>query len=207
MFNQNKQNDGQKIFRKIAQLMASSGSLVGNMFAITMLNDEHYLSSALEIKNWPLISGESIMAYKRASWFWAGIFRHQWVNSYSEQFLQYMLPQTGVCAGVFETISGVTMAQEYLEPHFPFESDYSENITKSINTLRYLLNSCNMNAYEVFLSPSNPAPISAYFQSIGVEGKLIMISSRVPYVRKAVGLILQAISYVNFLKFYDEPLK
>jgi hypothetical protein len=208
--------EGLEAFRKMAQLSHSSGTLVGNMIAVAMLNDEHVLSENIELNDWELVPKKKIEAYKRVSWAWPGLVRTTWFHSFPKEFEPYLKPETGACAAAWVYSGGLTAFQDFLEDKIVFEKDFSKNLEYSREFQKFLLSTCNMKNYEGFVSrtPAGANPIvgrgyNSYFMmdSGKVNNSIALNWIRIPYVRQMIGLNLITISIPNYLKLYDQAQK
>jgi hypothetical protein len=205
---------GMAAYRKSAQLAHSSGTLIGNMVAAAMLKDEHYLMKALGIKKWNPVPLATIETYKRVSWAWAGVLRTPWFGQWSKDFDSHLVPQSGMCAGLLETLNGTSIIQDYLEPQFPFEPHFATDLANARDLHQRLLKKCGLERYTVFLTPtppgSNPFIIRGRSQLAEVAeidpiSDTVPINwSRVPYLRRAIGLTIMVIAQPNYMRLYQE---
>lgn len=212
-YHQGKGPEGLKSFRKMAHLSHNTGTLIGKMIATTMLDDEHFFSKNLQMPDWELIPKEEIQAYKRVSWAWIGIAQTTWFHEFPKDFEPYLKPETGVCAAAWENPGGLTAFQDFLKSKVVFERDFSENLEKSRSFQKRLFSICNMKSYEGFVSriPAGANPLigrgyGSYYMidSEAASSSTSLNWSRVPYIRRVIGLNLIAISIPNYLKLYEQ---
>ncbi len=205
--------EGFHTFRQTAQLVHSSGTLVGNMIAVAMLKDEHMLAEMLKVSNWELVSMPAIEAYQRVSWAWVALSHEPWFREFPEEFAAYMRPQLGLCAAAWELNSSVSGFQDFLEPKVIFESDFAENMERSRKFQIQLLKTCNLSSVAAVVS-STPAGANPWFGK-GYNELLVMDIpagardaasinwSRVPYLRRILGLTLLTVAAPNYLQLYE----
>lgn len=210
---------GMKLFRKVAELNHSSSTLVGNLVAASMLKDEQFFLDQFApeieaLKDWSLVSEERIQAYRRISYAMLGLTRAPLYGELPAEFESYMKPQNGLCAGVTDPAGGLLTLDEYLEPRFPFEVDFSDEYKEA--RLRYgdYAKKCGLDGWLSLLSPS-PRKSSIF---VGCESALSGLASYsadltpksrcvnwslVPFVRRAHGLFILGIVNVNFWRMYE----
>ena len=208
--------EGFHTFRKTAQLVHSSGTLVGNMIVVAMLKDEHLLTSLFKVKSWELVPTQVIESYQRVSWAWVALSREPWFREFPEDFKTYMRPQLGLCAAAWELGSSVSGFQDFLEPRFVFESDFSANIERSRNFQIQLLKTCNMSSLTSLVTETPPGANPWFGKGYedllmvdpqGTSEATTMNWSRVPYLRRIMGLTLLTVATPNYLQHYEREAK
>ena len=126
-------NQGFKTYRKVAELMQSSGNYTGNLMAISLLSNEHDFSQALTPSGWSLVPEDSLEAYRRVSSMWGHMLFNTWLYEFPAQFDPYLKPEMEVCATVpeFSYVLGLSGYQDFLEPRSPFETDFFVHLQRS----------------------------------------------------------------------------
>jgi hypothetical protein len=218
---ENKAIEGLKTHRKMAQLIHSSGTLIGNVTAAAMLKDEYFLMSRFSIKNWEPKPLYSIDAYTRTSWVWIGLLKASFFNNLPDDFLPYAKPQNGVCASVREASANFTMYLDFFAGRTFFESDFRENVTASTKLFHQLNSDCNHSNYKSFLTRSPASTQPWTWSSLDMNADLFKNYSStefnftiddnwiyLPYVRRFVGLtfFLNGNS-INYSAHYDSVKK
>ena len=204
---------GLRTFHHAAELAHSSGTLVGSMVALAMLKDEERLARIYKLKYKPAADAETLEAYRRANWAWAGVMFLSWHGGGMEMMKPYMKRETGLCAGVWEGLLGVSGLQDFLEPSVPFEPSYTEHYKLARETLALGIKQCGMTAYEPLLEKTAPGA-DPWFTSDALN--LLMIDkatlpihvaginpSHIPFIRRVVGLRLAGIALPNYLGLYE----
>lgn len=204
--------EGIRLIRHAANLAQSSNSLVGQMIAVAFLKDEAGLASAFGVP-WTPLSNEQIEAYKRVSWAWPGLVRTVWAGEFPAQFVPYLRPEMGMCGGAFEAAVGAGGMQDFLEPRFWFETDFSKELARVRDFEVKTQALCKMQAFAPFRSRT---PASANGWTID-SGKIFGASledganqtqqpnyARIPYVRRMVALILLGLSNPQYGRLYEE---
>lgn len=198
---ENKAIEGLKTHRKVAELIHSSGTLIGNITAAAMLKDEYFLISRFAINNWQPMPYYSIDAYTRTSWVWVGLLKASLFNNLSEDFLPYAKPQNGVCASVREASANFTMYLDFFAGRTIFESDFRENVAASTKLFNKLSSDCNHSNYKSFLTRSPASTQPWTWSSLDMNADLFKNYSAtefdftiddnwiyLPYVRRFIGL-------------------
>ena len=214
---QDKPNEGLKVHRKVAELIHSSGTLIGNVTAASMLKDEYFLMSRFSVKNWEPKPMYSIDAYTRASWVWVGLLKASLFNNLPKDFFAYAKPQNGVCASVREASANFTMYLDFFSGKSLFESDFTENVAFSSNLFNQLNSKCNHSSYKSFLTRSPASTHPWTWSSLDINADLFKNYSAtdfdftiddnwiyLPYVRRFIGLafFLNGNS-INYTSHYD----
>lgn len=199
--------EGMKLLRHAAILAQSTNTLVGQMITVAMLKDEAGLAKAFGVP-WISIPDERIEAYKRVAWTWPGLMRTVWFSEFPAQFVPYLRPEMGMCAGAFETAAGLGGMQDFLEPRFWFETDFSVELARvrEFETKTQAL--CKMQAFAPLRSRT-PASANGWTLDPKVmdptsETKPEPNYARMPYVRRAVALILMGIATPNGRMYEEE---
>lgn len=187
---QGKSIEGLKTIRKLATLFHSSGNIVGNTAAVILLRDENFLIKALDIKQWYRIPENIIEAYRRASWSWSQIYQVSWFRDLPQIFEPYLKKQYGMCAGVLEGLIGLPSVQDYLRPHFLFETNFSHVYEKHFNFLQTLFTICHKEEHNVFLAdmPNDSNPWFLENSDQDDSPRYNFNFSRLPYMRRIIGL-------------------
>jgi hypothetical protein len=189
---------GLKMYHHAAELAHSSGTLVGSMIAAAMLKDEDRLAYMYKLKHRPA-DEQALEAYRRANWAWAGVMFLSWHGGGMEMMKPYMKRETGLCAGVWEGLLGVSGLQDFLEPSVPFEPNYTEHYRAARETLGAGIEACAMKAYRPLLEKT-AAGADPWFTSNVVAG---INPSHIPFLRRVVGLHLAGIALPNYLGLYE----
>ena len=114
-------NAGLKIYRKVAELINSTGSLNSQIQAIWMLQAEHKLMNDFQARDWQLIPMPSLDAYRRLTWGWITIGRQPFFDTLKAEYQNHAFAQFGVCASALENATTLFNARDYLEPKSFFE--------------------------------------------------------------------------------------
>lgn len=200
---------GLEMYRKVAELIQSHGTLTGHMVAAHMLKQEPYLAATFAVQDWMAHDLEAVEAFERISWGWVGLVRDSWLKPVPADITSLMTPQNGVCAAAVENVGGLARMYDFLGPHFVFEPDFSAEIEASRTLEQQLLSDCRMEAFHVFSLPtekaSNPFWVKAetVYTLPEMEGWTYN-RSRIPYLRRLVGLQLMTIAQPNFFIKYKQ---
>ncbi len=157
-YKNNRSLDGLKLHRKVAELINSSGTIMGNMAAASMLKDEYALMSYLNVKNWQTKPYHYIDIYTRVSWAWLGVLKLPLFGRLPLKFVQFIKPQNGACASSWENASTYSVYLDFFQPRVAFESDFSKNIKFTSELYKNIQTQCNLQSYSPFISRS-PASI------------------------------------------------
>ncbi len=212
---------GFKALRKVAELMHSSGTLIGNISAASILKDEYVLMSKFKNSDWQPKPQVSIEAYIRVSWAWLGLVKTAFFHPFPKEYWQYMKPENGICASARESAASYSVFIDFFAPRVSFESDFSANLLSSKKIFERLSFDCNHSNYSGFLnrSPSSTHPWS--WSSIDVNAGLFKNYSKMdfnfttidnwiylPFVRRFVGLsFFTAGSPINYTVHYETAPK
>ena len=214
---QGKIEEGFKAIRKVAELMHSSGTLIGNISAASMLRDEYILLAKFKNPKWKPKPMISIDAYIRVSWAWIGLIKTAFFNQFPKDYWQYMKPENGVCASARESTANYSIFLDFFAPRVSLESDFSDNLLSSKKIFERLNYDCNHGGYAGFLNRS-PASVQPWtWSSIDVNAGLFKNYSKVefnftildnwiylPFVRRFVGLsFFMAGSPINYTVHYE----
>ncbi|HWU44837.1 MAG TPA: hypothetical protein VN132_15400 [Bdellovibrio sp.] len=208
---------GLVLLRQSSDLMHSTHSLVGAMYASAGLSREHTVVEVFNIKNWPLVEKERIMAYRRLSWAWGGLIHMASWDTLPQEFLTFFKPRNGACA-MGETLISETGFQDFLSSNAPFETDFSSRLEQSKDFMRKYFDVCSMKDYAGYLEPSqdqsNPVftkgsnSIWAFVKSGNVTGNdddsYGVNPVRIPFVRRILAMTIMTLAPPNFTKLYDE---
>ncbi|MCJ8275772.1 MAG: hypothetical protein MJK18_02945, partial [Bdellovibrionales bacterium] len=204
---------GHKIFRKMAQLANSTGLLIGQMIAVSMLWEEHILARHMKATNWILFDKKRIEAYKRLSWAWVGVVHSTWFHEYNTDYDPYFSRETGLCAAAWENTGGLTTFQDFLGNSIVFEKNFDKDIERSRAFQKRLLKACDMKSYESFLSPTPPEANPMFVRGFGAlvsmnfnknDSSTSLNWSRVPYIRQVVGLQIMTFAIPNYFGLYQQ---
>ena len=211
--------NGMKNYRKVAELINTSGTLIGNITAASMLKEEYALVSKFGIRNWKTQPVFYIDTYMRVSWAWIGLLRLPMFDRLPQKFLRYAKPENGVCAGSWETVSNYSAYLDFFQPQAMFESDFSKNVKFTSDLYGTLQAKCNLQSYKPFLSRS-PASIdftasyrmdaSIYNIQKGTDYNYSMQDNWLywPYVRRLIGFFsFNNVSPINYLMHYQAKKK
>jgi hypothetical protein len=210
MHNQKRATEGLSLFRKAAELMHTSGSLIGGMSAAAMLGAEPLLADFAHEYAWPAVPRETVERYRRVSWTWTGYVNGAWLSDFPGDLQYFLKPQTGICNGAGENIAALTAFSDFFEENAPFEINFQKTLARSREFQRKIRELCGQPEYSTFLertiASSNPfimkdAP--SIYQALNANvPPLILNPSRLPYVRRVVGLTLMTIAAPDYLRFY-----
>lgn len=211
---------GLKIYRKIAELLSTSGSLVGQMQAVAMLKAEHKLLNDFQARDWSLVPQNSIEAYKRLSWAWVHMARQPfYFNELQPEFQTYARPDYGVCAAASENMILLYSMRGYLEPQFSFETSYSSNYARASRFQEKILSQCHLDDFNQLMEFSSLAEVP-WFTSYNIFSSMTVTKgnpeshwnhaiknfnwSRVPFIRRVIGLTLLKIATPGTLRAYKD---
>jgi hypothetical protein len=201
---------GLEMFRKVAELIHSNGTLASHMVAANMLKQEAMLAETFAVTDWRAHSIETIEAYRRVSWGWVGLVQGAWINPTPEELVSYMTPQYGICAAAFENVGGLSRMYDYLGRNFLFEPDFSEEIASSQAIDQHLLSVCKMDALQAFSTPTADGtnPFWVKFDQVVLANNpdegWTYNRTRIPYLRRLIGLQLLTIAYPDYFKLYKQ---
>lgn len=210
---------GLKNYRKVAELINTSGTLIGNITAASMLKEEYVLVSKFHIQNWKTQPFYYIDTYTRVSWAWIGLLKLPMFDRLPQKFLRFAKPETGACAGSWETVSNYSAYLDFFQPQVVFESDFSKNVKFTSDLYKSLQTQCNLQSYGPFLSRS-PASID-YTASYRMDASIYNVQKGTdynysiqdnwlywPYVRRLVGFFsFNNGSSINYLVHYQTKKK
>lgn len=210
--------EGLKVLRQIAALMHSSYTLVGAMSAAAMLNSERALVETFSIHGWSPVSTETVDRYRRVSWAWGIYAKAPWYGEWKSELEGHLHPRAGLCPGVNEGIGGPLLLQEWLEPTWPFELDLRAKFAASRDLQRRLFAICDLKLQAAVLDPppaeANPWILTGkrrYFRTVAsdepeeTEDGFEINATKIPYLRRTIGLTIMTIAAPNFMKFYEPP--
>lgn len=210
---------GLKIYRKVADLSNSTGTLVGQMQAVAMLKAEHKLMNDFQARDWQLLPLASIDAYKRLSWAWVHIVRQPFYSELKSEIKNYASATYGVCGGASENMMVLFGIREYLEPQTSFETSFAENYLRAEQFQESLLRKCHLDDFSNLVEFSSLAehrwitdykifPLAAISMAehSGIIADIFQRInwSRIPFVRKFIGLTLFATATPETLNMYRE---
>lgn len=191
---------GLKSLRKIAVIINSTQTLLGQVMAMSLLRQESFFVEKFKVRNYSPIEPEVLNAYERVSWGWKVILGESLAKqSISERWQSYLKPQLGLCASLVETPFGyMNSLSDFLEKRWAFESDFSERMQKEKNLLKSLNPKCHLQFYSKLME-SNAIELNIIdsknqfgwiLQNFNLE-KIDWINlAAIPYVRNYVGLRL-----------------
>lgn len=203
---------GLKTMRKVAELYYSQQTVAGNINVTHLLSKEYLLTEKFAIKNWPLLSHSGIEAFRRASYSTRQLFQYAWFQDFPADFEVYLSQQTGMCASGVEMLVHLVEYQDLLKPHFFFETNLSGHFEKNLQFQKKLLKVCGKEEYAEFLKDTPPdsdpwfkAEKEPWYTVDEGEEPAVKYSlslSKIPYLRKRLGLTsLTSVNY-NYLKPY-----
>jgi len=203
---------GLHAFRKVAQLAHTSGTLVGNMVAVAMLNDEEMLVEKFKVSGWRLMPKDVIQAYRRVSWAWQGIAYENWFGEFPKAFEPYLTSGLGACVMALEMNGGIPAFQDFLEPRFLFETSFNAAIDRVRAFQGRVMDICHVGEYKSAFGPTDPKanPLLKEDQEYNLPlGKGVggLNYSRIPYLRRVLGMILMTIGVPDYFRFYDSEAK
>lgn len=194
-------SQGIKTYRKVTELINTTGTLIGNITAANMLKDEYVLVSKFDIKNWTTRPYYHIDTYIRVSWAWVGLLRLPMFDRLPKKFLRFVKPQNGVCASSWETLATYSIYLDFFQPRTYFESDFSKNVKFTTDLYRDVQAQCNLESYSPFLKRS-PASLSPMTNSYNIDASIYNLHTNtdynysvednwvyLPYLRRLVGLV------------------
>ncbi|MGZ3690086.1 MAG: hypothetical protein ACXVAX_01195, partial [Pseudobdellovibrio sp.] len=120
--------EGLRTYRKIAELMHSSNTIVGNITAASMLKDEYTLMSKFNVKGWTPVPVYYIDAYIRTTWAWMGVLKVPYFDTLPVEFLAHLKPETGLCASSRESVSNFSLYLDLYQPQSRFEANFTDNV-------------------------------------------------------------------------------
>lgn len=200
-------------YRKVSQLIHSSGTLVGNAVAAAMLRDEVFLMEHFKVSGWVSTPMEVIEAYRRISWAWSGLARMPWFGELPSQFKPYLKTKFGLCAVAFETSAGIPGLQDFLEPRVLFETNYTPAVGRVRAFQNQVLSECHLAEFASIFAATIPAsnglfhqrPADALFVAAPVSIPLGPLNyTRIPYLRRILGMILMTVAVPDFFRLYDQ---
>jgi hypothetical protein len=209
---------GLKIYRKVAELSNTTGTLVGQMQAVAILKAEHKLLNDFQARDWQVLPLPSIDAYKRLSWAWIHLVRQPFYSDLKPEFKSYASETYGICGGAAENMTILFGIREFLEPQVSFETNFSSNYARAQQFQKSLLSKCHLDDFTELTEFSSVAETNWFTDynifpvaniSMSDMGKVGQIFqrvnwSRVPFVRKFIGLSLFSTATPDTLNMYRE---
>ena len=206
---------GLKTYRKIANLIHSSNTIIGNITAASMLKDEYLFMSKFNIKKWNTVPIFYIDAYIRTTWAWMGILKIPYFQSFPIEFLSYLKPETGICASSRESVSNFSLYLDLYQPQVKFERNFTDNVIFTTHLYQKIQKVCNLEIYDKFLSRS-PASLNPW-SSFKFDKELFKAQKHMdydfsiednwvylPYIRRIVGTVYFATgSPMNYVTHYE----
>lgn len=206
---------GLKTYRKVANLIHSSSTVVGNITAASMLKDEYILTSKFGIKGWATVPVFYIDAYIRTTWAWMGLLKLPYFNTFPVEFLSYLKPETGICASSRESVSNFSLYLDLYQPQTRFERNFTDNVIFTTHLYQKIQKVCNLEIYDKFLSRS-PASLNPW-SSFKFDKELFKAARHtdydfsiednwvyLPYIRRIVGTVYFAGgSPMNYVSHYE----
>lgn len=207
---------GLRLVRHVSYLTHTTPSLIGAMMAVATLRREQTLIDIFAIKGWDAIDNERLDAYKRVSWAWGALIHSAIWDTLPKEFEPLMKPQTGICAMAGERLLGIGF-QEFLAPRVPLETDFSAQLERDAKLMSTLFSVCSIPEYAVGLEPSPPSsnPLFMSYESFRsvrrtddystLEDDSIGINkTRIPFLRRVIGMLLMTVATPNYLRQYEE---
>jgi hypothetical protein len=186
--------------RKLAQLFQSEGTLLGQMAALATLGRERWLVEKLKIVSWPVYSREEIVRLRRVMWVWPGLFRLAESRGFPKALLPYLERRFGACAGAAEaTAAGIDQLFDFLEPRFPFETSFADDLERSRSRKRQTLEACGLTSMLPLLQPVEAGvERSEWPLPPGTAGWY----RHIPYIRRIVGMTINSTAIPDSTKVY-----
>lgn len=212
-YNQGKALEGLATYRKTSEMIHSTGTLIGNMVAIAMLKTEMSMTAFSGAMAWPIVPPDTIEAYKKVSWAWAGVLHVARKKEFPKELTAYLKPQLGMCGGSGEGISTLNGLSDFLQPQFPFEMDFTDALASERKMTMHTQEICGQQELYGFLDrvPASANPLlykdagKVYRLFSGFDGPdLLPNPARIPFVRRAVGLTILTIAMPDYMNFYKE---
>lgn len=210
---QGKALEGLTVFRKVAELSHTTGSLVGEMVAVAILKAEITWVTLTKAYEWPIVDPDRVNAFQRVSWTWAGYLTAPWLAGFPRELEPFLKPQTGLCGAVGESNTGVHGLSDFLEPQFPFEMDFSDSLAKSRKLSSKTQEICGLQDFSPLMdrAPAAANPLISkdspglYTLVSGEERPGMFFNpARIPYARRTVAVMLMTIARPSYMKFYSE---
>lgn len=209
---------GLKIYRKVAELSNSTGTLAGQLQAAAMLKAEHKLLNDFQARDWQVLPNSSIDAYKRLSLAWVHLVRQPFYSDLKTEFQKYATDAFGVCAGASENMNVLFGVREFLEPQLSFETNFSQNFYRVQKFQKDILSRCHMDEFTELtelssLAESNWITNYSVFPTASIATSHLGKSSdilhrvnwsRVPFIRKYLGLVLFSSATQDTFNMYRE---
>ncbi|MES2964235.1 MAG: hypothetical protein V4760_10120 [Bdellovibrionota bacterium] len=200
-------------FRHGAHLMHSTSTLIGEMMAVTLIGQERVLAERTGLRDWKTVDEARAKAYKRLAWGWGGVMTvFHWKPEVMAQFEKYAKPQNAICGGALESILTGSIWGDFLEARVPLEADFEQNVLNARAVTATFLDRCGLPEYKPLLGASPPganplwAPKFTGTWDMIDEGsfRLPLNPSRVPFVRRMVGLELMTIAMPGWMRQYED---
>lgn len=210
---QGEQLKGFENFRHGAHLMHTSSTLIGEMMAISLVNQERQLVEFTRFGDWQTVDEERALAYKRVAWGWGGVMQVlHWKPERMQDFEAYAKPTNAICGGVLETILTGSLWGDFLDQRMPLETDFSAEVRNAREVTANFLDRCGLAEYKAMTNatPAGANPLFAPKFSgtwTAVDGggfSLPLNPSRVPFVRRMVGFELMTIAMPGWMRQYEE---
>lgn len=207
--------DGMRVYRKTAELINSSGTLIGQVTAAAMLKDEYAIMSLFDVKGWEPRPIFAIESYVRVSWAWIGILKMPYFGEFPNQFISYIHPQYGICAGSRLASADYGLYVDFFQPQSFFESNFTSNVAVTSKLYKKIHENCRIESFSRFLSrsPASINPWSSYVIDEDINTKRHDIDYDfsiqdnwiyLPYVRRLVGMMYFANQNpLNYLLHYN----
>lgn len=206
--------EGLRTHRQVANLIHSSGTIVGNIAASSMLRDEHRLMEYFKIKNWSPYSYYYISTYIRTSWAWIELIRASLFTGIPDDFFDLAKTQTGICGALWELSPALAIYVDFFQPQVTLESDFTGPSRAFLSKHPVLAAQCRSNLNAVALSRS-PASENIFSSHTHVEADLPKIRSLInyettiidnwvyiPFIRRIVGGSLLTEPTANYTKLF-----
>lgn len=210
LYRSKRTREGLTTFRKAAELMHTSGSLIGGMSAAAMLLTEPALAAFAHEYSWPVLPPGAAERYRRLSWTWTGYVNGAWIGEFPQELWAYLKPQNGLCSGAGENIASLTSFSDFFEETAPLELNFKKALARSRDLQMKVRDLCGQPEFGPFIerttASANPlilkdAPSVYKVMSQGAP-PLIVNPARLPYVRRVVGLTLMTVAAPDYLRFY-----
>ena len=192
------------------RLARSSRILVGEMVAASFL--AYYENFRITFKtSWPKIPERTRIALRRTGWGWSSVLNRAMLKPDSfKDFESYLEPKYGMCSGLAEAQGFSAMTLDYFEDSAPFETDLSQIVASSRDLLRTLNQRCGFTELQALQELpvtekdsffENPMAMYTFDRTLPIN------PSRIPYLRRVVGMHLLTVAVPNYSAVYGRDEK
>lgn len=192
---------GLRTYRKLAELIFSSHSLLSHMVTHSILRRERLLSEIYGIKSWSPVPEKSADAFKRVGWAFNRYITNASLNGFPKELIYYARPENGICSAATEYMYGVPLVVSYLEEsQAPFEVSFSGSIRQIGELHSQWIEDCGIGK----IIPAERIPASVALKPKGQTGLSYWDALSLPYVRRIAGVYLMHIGTGDKMLGYDE---